>query len=104
MSQSELARLRNFVILTVSDEPYADNYKNCQNDACALKSACCGFCAAGARRYWPKPADCIVPRTHISSIERGERNISLDNIEKLAFGVGIPITELFDRNSKQNGR
>lgn len=33
-------------------------------------------------------------RTYISSIERAERNISLDNIEKLANAFGVPIREL----------
>jgi transcriptional regulator with XRE-family HTH domain len=42
-------------------------------------------------------------RTYISSIERGERNISLDNIEKLALGFAVPITELFDGNGSENG-
>lgn len=38
-------------------------------------------------------------RTYISAVERGRRNVSLDNIEKLADGLGVPITELFDNNS-----
>jgi transcriptional regulator with XRE-family HTH domain len=33
-------------------------------------------------------------RTYISAIERGERNISLDNIEKLADAFGLSIKEL----------
>ncbi|HLQ24990.1 MAG TPA: helix-turn-helix transcriptional regulator [Acidiferrobacterales bacterium] len=33
-------------------------------------------------------------RTYISSIERAERNVSLDNIEKLADAFGLPIKEL----------
>lgn len=33
-------------------------------------------------------------RTYISSIERAERNISLDNIEKLANAFSVPVREL----------
>ncbi len=33
-------------------------------------------------------------RTYISAIERGERNISLDNIEKLADAFGLSIKEM----------
>ncbi len=34
-------------------------------------------------------------RTYVSAIERGERNVSLDNIEKLATALGTPIAQLF---------
>ena len=34
-------------------------------------------------------------RTYIGSIERGEQNISLLNIEKLAATLDIPLSELF---------
>lgn len=33
-------------------------------------------------------------RTYVGSVERGERNISLKNIEKLAIALGISPTEL----------
>ena len=33
-------------------------------------------------------------RSYVSSIERGERNVSLDNIEKLADAFGISLDEL----------
>ena len=32
---------------------------------------------------------CSIHRTYMGSVERGERNISLDNIEKIAAGLGI---------------
>jgi transcriptional regulator with XRE-family HTH domain len=34
-------------------------------------------------------------RTYIGSVERGERNISLDNIEKIAKALGVDVSELF---------
>ncbi|GAB4232080.1 MAG: hypothetical protein Kow00121_60200 [Elainellaceae cyanobacterium] len=36
-------------------------------------------------------------RTYISDIERGDRNPSLENIEKLAKALGLSISELFTR-------
>lgn len=33
-------------------------------------------------------------RTYIGSIERRERNVSIDNVEKLALALGVDITEL----------
>jgi transcriptional regulator with XRE-family HTH domain len=34
--------------------------------------------------------------TYVSGIERGERNVSLEYIEKLASGFGLPIAELLN--------
>lgn len=34
-------------------------------------------------------------RTYIGSIERGERNVSLENIEKVAWALNCTITQLF---------
>jgi transcriptional regulator with XRE-family HTH domain len=34
-------------------------------------------------------------RTYISSIERGERNVGIDNVERLAGAFGVSIGELF---------
>lgn len=31
---------------------------------------------------------------YISSVERGERNISISNIERIACALGVPMTEL----------
>lgn len=33
-------------------------------------------------------------RTYIGQVERGERNISIDNMERLADAVGIPLWEM----------
>ncbi len=35
-------------------------------------------------------------RSYVGSVERGERNISLENIAKLAASLRVPITELVD--------
>lgn len=42
--------------------------------------------AAEARMHW----------TYIAGIERGERNLSLINIAKLASALRVPISALFD--------
>ncbi len=34
-------------------------------------------------------------RTYISDVERGNRNISLENIEKIAKALDVPVIELF---------
>ena len=39
-------------------------------------------------------AKCNLDRTYLGSVERGERNIALRNIEKLAKAFQIPISEL----------
>lgn len=34
-------------------------------------------------------------RTYIGAIERGEQNVSIDNIEKIANALSVPIITLF---------
>ena len=34
-------------------------------------------------------AECGINRTYLSSVERSERNLSLDNIERIAKGLGV---------------
>lgn len=34
-------------------------------------------------------------RTYVGSVERQERNVSVDAIEKLAKSLGVPISDLF---------
>ena len=38
---------------------------------------------------------CQLDRTYIGGIERGERNVALVNIEKIAGALKIPIAQLF---------
>lgn len=48
-----------------------------------------------------KFADMIgLHRTYISEIESGERNVSLINIEKIANGFGMSVSELFKQMEK----
>jgi transcriptional regulator with XRE-family HTH domain len=39
-------------------------------------------------------------RTYISSVERGERNISIDNIERIATALGLKPAELLGRDKE----
>jgi transcriptional regulator with XRE-family HTH domain len=39
--------------------------------------------------------DCSLHRTYIGAVERGERNISIDNIEKIAIALEVDIKQLF---------
>ena len=38
---------------------------------------------------------CDLDRTYIGGIERGERNVSLVNIQKIASALGVRVRELF---------
>jgi len=40
---------------------------------------------------------------YISSVERRERNISIDNIEKIAAALSVPISSLFVRPAPREG-
>ena len=35
-------------------------------------------------------------RTYFASVEAGKRNISIANIQKIADGLGVSLSELFD--------
>jgi hypothetical protein len=41
--------------------------------------------------------ECGLDRSYIGSVERGERNISLENICRIAAAVGVEPKELFER-------
>ncbi len=38
---------------------------------------------------------CQLDRTYVGGIERGERNVALVNIEKIATALRIPVAQLF---------
>lgn len=40
--------------------------------------------------------ECDLHRTYISDIERGTRNVSLDNIEKISKALGVQPKDLLD--------
>ena len=44
---------------------------------------------------------CGLHRTYIGSVERGERNVSLDAIEKIAKALNVEIEELFSKKLYQ---
>lgn len=46
--------------------------------------------------------DCDLHRTYISDIERGTRNVSLDNIEKIAKALNVQPKDLFDFTTIDN--
>lgn len=43
---------------------------------------------------------CNLHRTYISDVELGKRNVSLENIEKMALALNITLPELFERVEK----
>ena len=46
---------------------------------------------------------CGLHRTYISDVERGERNISLENIQKIANALQLEIIDLFEgTDAKKN--
>jgi transcriptional regulator with XRE-family HTH domain len=38
---------------------------------------------------------CNLDRTYLGGVERGERNLSLINVEKIALAFRVPLSELF---------
>lgn len=45
--------------------------------------------------------ECGLHRTYVSSVERGERNITVDNMEKLAIALGVDIRDLLRPHDEQ---
>jgi transcriptional regulator with XRE-family HTH domain len=43
---------------------------------------------------------CDLDRTYIGGIERGERNVSLVNIQKIATALGVSARDLFSEDSR----
>lgn len=42
---------------------------------------------------------CNLDRTYITSVERGKRNISLENLEKIAKAFNMTLRDFFDFNN-----
>lgn len=42
-------------------------------------------------------------RTYVGAVERGEKNISIDNIERIAKALGLRVSELFAEAESQGG-
>lgn len=45
---------------------------------------------------------CDLHRTYVSDIELGKRNVSLENIDRIANALGISTSELFKEVEKEN--
>jgi transcriptional regulator with XRE-family HTH domain len=43
--------------------------------------------------------ECDLHRTYVSSVERGERNIGLANVEKIAKALGVPPSTLLEERN-----
>lgn len=41
-------------------------------------------------------AECGLDRTYVGGVERGERNIALRNIEKIAVALGVSLSDLME--------
>jgi transcriptional regulator with XRE-family HTH domain len=49
----------------------------------------------GDRSYTVRALTCDLERSYVGSVERGERNLSLVHIHKIARALGVPMKELF---------
>lgn len=47
---------------------------------------------------------CGLNRTYITSLERGERNISIVNLERISNAFNISLSEFFDFEGEINGK
>lgn len=47
---------------------------------------------------------CGLDRTYITSLERGERNISIVNLEKISNAFNISLSEFFDFEGEIDGK
>ena len=48
-------------------------------------------------------ASCDLHRTYIGGIERGERNVSLNNVEKIAHALDVPVAYLLIEGKDEDG-
>ena len=44
-----------------------------------------------------------VHRTFMGAVERGEQNLSLDSIERIAVGLGVSVSRLFSEAEREGG-
>lgn len=44
---------------------------------------------------------CTLHRTYISDVELGKRNVSLENISRIACALNVSITELFEKAERE---
>ena len=44
---------------------------------------------------------CTLHRTYISDVELGKRNVSLENISRIACALNVTITELFEEAERE---
>lgn len=47
---------------------------------------------------------CGLHRTYLGAIERGERNVSIDNLDRIAKGFGITISQLVKFAKTRRGK
>lgn len=45
-----------------------------------------------------------IDRTYMTSLENGRRNVSLQNIEKVVYALGVSVPEFFAAEIFQNGK
>ena len=60
-----------------------------------------------AQRGWSQDALALeagLHRTFIAHVERHKRNISLDNVERIALALQVPIRDLFSPLPKRSSR
>ena len=71
-------------------ENFADNMRRTRKDAGLSQEALAD--------------ECGLHRTYIGSVERGERNISIDNMEVIADALGCQIQDLLEDAPKNASR
>jgi transcriptional regulator with XRE-family HTH domain len=47
---------------------------------------------------------CGLHRTYVGAIERGERNVTLDTVQQLAFALGVTSAELITERISKRGK
>ena len=62
--------------------------------------ACCGKKMNCRKKNWPGSALAYIGRM-LGQFERGERNVSLENIERLAKALKVPASRLMEATEKK---